>query len=92
LAEVGVTKTNPKFTRIAAIYAAGFVGGDHLATIFQDILRDETDDVDVRGHAAEALGNIRDQTAITLLQNVLEHEPPTELRVSCEYALHELGV
>jgi HEAT repeat protein len=90
LLTIGLDKTNPKWTRIAAVYALGFVGGN-LAPRVRGILQDENDDPDIRGHAAEALANLGDKAAIELLRDILGHHPPTELRASCEYALQELA-
>ena len=91
LLAIGLNKTNPKWTRIAAIYALGFVGTYNSAPRLRNILQDGDDDPDVRGHAAEALANIGDKMAIDLLRDVLGHQPPAELRTSCEYALQELA-
>ena len=89
LAQIATDKSIRKWPRIAAIYALGFVGEDKFADTIRRILADSTDDVLVRSHAAEALGNLRDKGAVPLLQNVLRYEPPPELSESCSYALNE---
>ena len=68
----------------------GFIGEDKFADTIRKILADATDDVLVRSHAAEALGNLCDKTSVPLLQDVLSYEPPPELSQSCSYALNEL--
>ena len=81
----------PRWGRIASIYALGFIGGGEIAPQLRAILADNTDDADVRAHAAEALGNIHDRNSVDLLQDILGHQPPSSLRDSCQYALAELG-
>ena len=57
LLEIALLKTNPKWTRIAAIYALGFVGSrDGSVPRLRCILQD--DDPHVRDHAREALFTI----------------------------------
>src|SRR6266581_1332568 len=58
---IGSVKDNPKWARIASIYALGFIGKDEFAPQLRAILSDPGEDTEVRGHAAEALGNIRDR-------------------------------
>ncbi len=91
LAQIATDKSIRKWSRIAAIYALGFVGEDKFADTIRKILADATDDVLVRSHAAEALGNLRDKASVPLLQNVLRYGPPPDLSESCSYALSELG-
>jgi HEAT repeat protein len=91
LAQIATDKSIRKWPRIAAIYALGFVGEDKFVDTIRKILADATDDVLVRSHVAEALGNLRDKCAVPLLQDVLNYEPPPELSESCSYALNELG-
>jgi HEAT repeat protein len=91
LSDIALLKTNPKWTRIAAIYSLGFMDRTTVATALRSILSDNDDDADIRAHAAEALGNLRDRAAAVLLQSILAHNPSDALRASCEYALHELG-
>jgi HEAT repeat protein len=82
----------PRWSRIAAIYALGFAKDATAASaaILRQILGDQNDDVDIRAHAAEALGNLADRDAIMLLKDILGHKPPEALRESCQYALEEL--
>jgi HEAT repeat protein len=91
LAEMASNDKNPKWTRIAAIYALGFLGDRALAPKIRKILADKETDPDIRGHAAEALGNIKDKASIKLLRDVLQNQPTAVLRVSCNYALSEMG-
>jgi HEAT repeat protein len=91
LADIAADKSIPKWSRIAAIYALGFVAGDGFTVSLRKILADDTDDAIVRGHAAEALGNLQDRASISLLRDILGHKPPPELSESCSYALQELA-
>jgi HEAT repeat protein len=88
LEKIAINSELPRSSRIAAIYALGFA---RAATV-RKILSDEKDDVDIRAHAAEALGNLADRDAIMLLKDILSHNPSEALRESCQYALEELKV
>jgi HEAT repeat protein len=90
LVEIARAKAQGKWPRIAAIYALGLVGGDEVSPTIRAILADSENDEDVRSHAAEALGNLRDRGAVILLRDILAHAPEPALRDSCEYALGEL--
>jgi HEAT repeat protein len=91
LAQLGEDKSLGRWARIAAIYALGFVGEVEFSPALRHVLSDKTDDLKVREHAAEALGNIGDREALELLRKVIETERSVKLRNSCEYALHELA-
>ena len=91
LAKIGQDKSLGIWQRIAAIYALGFLGEWEFTKTLGDILADPTDDLAVRSHAAEALGNLGDRHMADLLRDVLSRKPPKELRESCKYALGELG-
>jgi len=91
LAEIAQDNNIKKWSRIAAIYALGFLGEEKFAPILRNILADVTNGVDIRSHAAEALGNIGDRDAAMLLKDILGHAANLALRESCQYALEELG-
>jgi hypothetical protein len=76
LARIATSKDMPRWGRIASIYTLGFVAGAEVAPQLRAILSDDTDDADVRAHAAEALGNIHDRNSVGLLQDILGHQPP----------------
>jgi len=91
LCQLALDKNLEKWPRIAAIYALGFVGGGRFSKKIRKILSDQSDDVEIRAHAAEAIGNIGDRTAIEILRRTFEQAQAHSLRESCSYALHELG-
>lgn len=90
LAKLGEDKQLGRWARIAAIYALGLVGEVELAMSLRHVLSDKTDDVKVREHAAEALGNIGDRDSVDLLRKVMTNAKSSKLRHSCEYAIREL--
>lgn len=90
LEKIAINSEQPRSSRIAAIYALGFARAAAATVSVRKILSDEKDDVDIRAHAAEALGNLADRDAIMPLKDVLSGNPPAALRESCRYALEEL--
>lgn len=92
LAQLGEDKSIGRWPRIAAIYALGLVGEPEFAAALRHVLSDTTDDVKVREHAAEALGNLGDRDALGLLQHVMAAAKSPKLRRSCEYAIRELSI
>jgi HEAT repeat protein len=91
LSKVAENKSLGKWPRIAAIYALGFAAGAAgYAGLFRRILSDEREDPEIRSHAAEALGNLRDRNAVMLLKDILGHASDPALLASCRYALGEL--
>jgi HEAT repeat protein len=91
LASIAANKEFRKGTRIAAVYALGLIGEPTHAGSLKQIVSDQADDIDVREHAAEALGNIHDPTSLDLLREVLAAEKNLALRASCEFAIRELA-
>ena|ERR1700734_4086067 len=91
LVKIATDEAKPKWTRIAAIYALGFLGDKTAAPEMREMLGNSEIDVDIRSHAAEALGNIRDRSSIKVLKSVLRRSPPGPLEESCNYALSEMG-
>jgi HEAT repeat protein len=90
LVRIAEGKDVGKWPRIAAMYTLGFLGNTKFAPVLSKILADSSNDLDIRSYAAEALGNIGDPEAATLLKRVLRDAPPAALRESCQYALEEL--
>ena len=91
LSKIGQDKSLGTWQRIAAIYALGLLGEKEFSKILGNILSDPADDLGVRSHAAEALGNIGDSHMTGMLRDILSRKPPKELRDSCTYALEELA-
>ena len=82
-----------KWSRIAAIYTLGFSDDDkQIREVIRRILEDVRDNIDIRAHAAEALGNMKDLSSVKSLRRIFEKEKAAALRESCAYALAELGV
>jgi HEAT repeat protein len=90
LAAIAKDPQNSKWSRIAAIYALGFLADKEFVDDLRKLLADRDTDPDIRSHAAEALGNIRDRGSIILLRNVLRTRPTGPLLESCNYALNEM--
>ena len=90
LAKIAQDKSLSIWQRKAAIYSLGFLGEAKCAQILGDVVSDLTEDLSVRSHAAEALGNIGEKRMVGLLKNILALKPPEELQESCRYALDEL--
>jgi len=91
LADIGADKSLERWSRIAAIYVLGLLGKVRYSPMLRGILGDEAEDATIRGHAAEALGNLRDKRSAVVLQRMLSVEAAPELRESLSYALQELG-
>ncbi len=76
--------------RRAALYALGMLGGeDQIATIVK-VLEDRGQKAALRGVAAEALADIRSETALPALRAALA-DPAAELRYWSAFALGEIG-
>ena len=91
LIAIAQDRSQPKWSRIAAIYTLGFTGARNGTAPLRGILGDTQNDAELRSYAAEALGNLHDRNATMLLKDILGHGPQPELRQSCEYALEEIG-
>jgi HEAT repeat protein len=83
-----------RWSRIAAAYVLGFLNygpNNASARALLRILRDPTERVSLRSHAAEALSNLGATEAISVLQGVI-HDPDESksLQKWCEFALSEL--
>jgi HEAT repeats len=91
LGEIASNKAYRKWSRIAAIYATGFLrhrsSGRHLIKI----LEDTSEHNQLRCHSAEALGNLRDPRAVESLARILKRKGDPVLASWCIYALSEIG-
>ena len=90
LGPIAADGQQPKWTRIAAIYALGFLGNRNFLPELRAILSDAKIDGEIRSYAAEALGNIKDKDSINLLRDVIINHAAGELLESCNYALNEM--
>lgn len=80
-----------KWSRIAAVYALGFVGYRASAGALIRILKNKREHSELRSHAAEALGNLRTGQAISGLESVLFGKEKSSLKSWCIYALSEIN-
>ena len=83
-----------RWSRIAAAYVLGFLDygpNNASARALLRVLKDSTERVSLRSHAAEALSNLGATEAISALQGVI-HDPEESksLQKWCEFALSEL--
>jgi len=83
-----------RWSRIAAAYVLGFLDyGPHNASAraLLRVLKDSTERVSLRSHAAEALSNLGATEAISVLQGVIhDRDESKSLQKWCEFALSEL--
>ena len=91
-ARVASDHKSPKWSRIAAIYALGFIDQDNQsAHLLTRIAEDPFEAIEIRDHAVEALGEMHAVSAIPALVRLYE-SGPEKIRVSCKYALDEMYV
>jgi HEAT repeat protein len=86
--------TRHPWSRIAAAYVLGFLDygpSNAGAKALLRVLKDSSERVSLRSHAAEALSNLGATEAISVLQGLL-HDPEESrsLQKWCEFALSEL--
>ncbi len=80
------------WTRTAAMYALGFVGGRQSVTKLITILDTPDESHQVKSHAAEALGNLRSKKAVQALERLLQDPgAAADVKRSAVYALSEVG-
>jgi HEAT repeat protein len=94
LAEIASNKGWKPINRVAAIYVIGFLGKNGRETVptLISILNDQHENTKVRSEAAEALGYIRDQKAIQVLEKIiLSSAEPQQIRIQCIFALPRIG-
>jgi|ERR1035437_60435 HEAT repeat protein len=90
LEQIASEKKYKKWSRIAAIYVLGFLNHKTSTAVLSSILRDRLDNPQIRAHAAEALGNLRDPRAFSVLHDILLGKDPTLVKRWCVYALSEI--
>jgi len=91
LEEVAGDSSCREWSRIAAVYALGFLGNKPSASVLVRILQDEREHPKLRGHAAEALGNLRERRALSVLRKILMSDERSDLKKWCVYAASEIG-
>jgi hypothetical protein len=91
LGEIASNKLYKKWSRIAAVYALGFLEHKGSATTLIRILKNPHEDPNLRGHVAEALGNMRERKATVELGKILFGRGQLPLKKWCIYALAEIG-
>jgi len=91
LVDIARTDEFNKWSRIAAVYALGFLGHRQSVPVLVRILSDRQESLQVRSHAAEALGNIRDSRSIPVLERVLMGRDRGSIKRWCVYALSEIN-
>jgi HEAT repeat protein len=95
LARVIVDPGYKPWSKVASAYVLGFIPIDE-ASKHQHVLRETLANagmtVRLRTHAAEALGNLRDEGSTALLKDrLLDERESTLVRKWCIYALAEVG-
>ena len=91
LKDIASNKIYKKWSRIAAVYALGFLAHKASTSALMRILQDQRENTQLRGHAAEALGNMREPRAVLALGKVLWADDHTSVKKWCVYALSEIG-
>jgi HEAT repeat protein len=92
LARIAADRNANKWSRIAAIYALGFIDDESKsAPALLRILADRDDDESCRSHAAEALGHMAEPKTIPAMERLLLADDSQEVKRWCVYALGELG-
>src|SRR5665213_365456 len=72
LADIAAKETCPKWSRIAATYALGFIDDkSKSAAALTRILANRNEDEEIRTHAAEALGHMEEPKAISVMERIL---------------------
>ena len=84
-----------RWSKVMAAYVLGFLpltAGANAASVLRVVLADPRASISLRTHAAEALGNLKDEGATSLLaERLLDAHEPASVRKWCLYALQELG-
>ncbi len=79
-----------KVTRAAAAYVLGFARFASARDALEDALDNRDEDVNVRGHAAEALAYIHNVESVGVLVRNLE-DPDPGVKYWCTFALGQIG-
>jgi len=91
LIDIAVDRSHRKWSRIAAVYALGFLGHSAATVALLRILPDVREDLQLRAHVAEALGNMRETRSLPVLRSILMSDAPAPLKKWCIYAASEIG-
>jgi hypothetical protein len=91
LLEVAQNEKYKMWSRIAAVYALGFLGVKLSVPRLIHILEESREPLTLRCHTAEALGNVQDPRAVAVLERVLMRKEPPSLKKWCIYALSQIG-
>ncbi|HXA26897.1 MAG TPA: HEAT repeat domain-containing protein [Acetobacteraceae bacterium] len=92
LIEIASNKALPKWSRISAIYALGFIDTkSKSAQALIRILANKGEDEECRSHAAEALGHMNRPMVVSALGKILMSDDTPEVKKWCVYALAELS-
>ena len=83
------------WSRIAAVYSLGLLRTSEAVEhqrVLRTILSQSSEGARLRGHAAEALGNLRDEGSTDILKGCLMDDSESlSVRKWCLYALSEIG-
>jgi HEAT repeat protein len=90
LVEVATNRSCRRWSRIAAVSALGFLKSKHGSTVLLRILKDVRESPELRAHVAEALGNIRERRALSVLSRILMSKGHLSLKRSCVYAVSQI--
>lgn len=90
LREIATNKLYKKWSRIAAVYALGFLAHRASAPALIGILEDRDEHFELRGHAAEALGNMGDPRSLAVLDRILGRKERPSIKRWCVYALSQI--
>lgn len=92
LGQIAVNINQKTLARAMAIYTLGFVDtARRSAPVVRGILADSSEQVMLRDHAAEALGNMLDRDATDLLTRMTSLDAWPEVRESAKWALEHMA-
>ena len=95
LAKVASDERYQTWSRIAAVYSLGLLrtpGTQAHRQVLRNILSQRNAGTRLRGHAAEAIGNMADAGSVEILRKCLmDTSEPLSVRKWCLYALGEIG-
>jgi HEAT repeat protein len=91
LEEIAGNTSCRKWSRIAAVHALGFLGSKATSPVLIRILQSAREHPQLRAHAAEALGNLRESRALPSLRRILMSKERTDLKKWSIYAASEIG-
>lgn len=78
------------WSRIASSYVLGLSNRKKSVGVLIDVLSDRTNSIQLRSHAAEALGNLRAPSAVSTLEAMAKSSNAT-LKRNCIYALQQIA-